>query len=375
VTSVKEILDDMDEKLILLDKVDALRLVSSFFVKEWATTDLSAVHTSKITSGLINSLQLIWRDNIALTEPAAMLIRHFGRSGEIEEPKSTSTTLSAAQQAIVYWEMSRRGWGPEIYGFFPGGRLEEYFVGAHTLTAAESTQPEILRGIARSYARLHSLELPLRRDSSELITQELFESVQSKRAEVLRTLQTVDDPFARKYVAIFEATDWVSEMEWVRKLFKEHNCKITVTHGDTNHLNVLIKNADVKDRVVLIDYETVSYSYRGFDLGGHFTERMYCYNHPDTQLTGYSVPDKEEQQAFCKAYLQELQDLGEKRSEHETVPQIMLEATIGRLYHLLFTNMMCMVFDDIEVEPLFLSGLVHMMETYKQLKQEFERDH
>lgn len=34
--------------------------------------------------------------------------------------------------------MGRRGWGPQVYGFFPGGRLEEFIEGSHTLTADES---------------------------------------------------------------------------------------------------------------------------------------------------------------------------------------------------------------------------------------------
>ena len=165
---------------ILLDTTDALRLVSAFFPTEWATTDPSAVHTKQITGGLINSLQLIWRDTAATTEPTAILIRHFGQSGEIEEPPSTSTTLSAAQQAIVHWEMSRRGWGPRIYGFFAGGRLEEYYDDAHTLTSKEAMLPDVRRDVARSYARLHSLRLPLRRDGFPLVLTEFVESVRRK---------------------------------------------------------------------------------------------------------------------------------------------------------------------------------------------------
>jgi choline/ethanolamine kinase len=37
----------------------AHQLVSSFFPKEWPTTNPNAVHTKEITGGLINSLQLI----------------------------------------------------------------------------------------------------------------------------------------------------------------------------------------------------------------------------------------------------------------------------------------------------------------------------
>ena len=183
---------DTNATPISLDKPDALRLVSSFFPDEWATTDLKHVRTKEITGGLMNSLQLIWRDNAAVSEPSAVLIRHFGRSGTIEEPTSTSLTLSAAQQAIVYWEMSRRGWGPKIYGFFAGGRLEEYFLESHALTAVECSQPDIRREVAKSYARLHSLRLPLRPDSSKLIVQAFIENLHSKRDEVLRTLRAIE---------------------------------------------------------------------------------------------------------------------------------------------------------------------------------------
>lgn len=184
---------------ILLDTPDAFRLVASFFPIEWATTEAGAVHTKQITGGLINSLQLIWRDTpAAAAEPNAILIRHFGQSGHIEEPPSTSTTLSAAQQAIVHWEMSRRGWGPRVYGFFAGGRLEEFLAGAHTLTAAEAMVEGVRSGVARGYARLHSLRLPLRRDGFRGVMGEFVEGVQSKRVDVVRSLKAVGNLVAER---------------------------------------------------------------------------------------------------------------------------------------------------------------------------------
>jgi thiamine kinase-like enzyme len=373
--------NNQPDAAIILTAPVAHHLVSSFFPKEWATTDPSAVHTKEITGGLINSLQLIWRDNTALTEPSAILIRHFGRSGEIEEPPGTNTTLSAAQQAIVYWEMSRRGWGPEVYGFFAGGRLEEFFVRSRTLTAKEAGEVDVRCAVARSYARLHSLRLPLRQDSGRVVVREFVESVRRKGEGIIRMLREVGHPVVSRYADLFEEVDWVVELEWVVEMFEEHDCKVTVTHGDTNYLNVLVKSdvtatANRENRIVLIDYETVSYSYRGFDLGGHFSERIYCYSQPDSQLTDYDALDVEEQRSFCEAYLQELRDLGEELSEHDTVEHLIVEASIGRMYHALFTNMMCMVFDDdMELDPVFLGALLHMMETYKRLKRDFVASH
>lgn len=281
--------------------------------------------------------------------------------------------MSAAQQAVAYWEMSCRGWGPKLYGVFPGGRLEEYVV-SHPLTAAESTQLCVQRDVARAYARLHSLQLPLRKYGLQTVVRESKESADNKREESVRVLLAIEDPSgtAEDFVAIFQATGWARELRWVSELFEKHSCTTTVTHGDTNYLNVLVKDFESDCRVVLIGYETVSYSHRGFDIGGHLNERMYCYNQPRSQLDGFAAPTREEQRLFCEAYLEEMRDLGEVQSEGvDTVEHLLLEASIGQLYDLLHTNLMCTVFDEVEVDPLFLSGLVHMMEMYRQLKCEF----
>jgi choline/ethanolamine kinase len=369
----------------VLSATDALELISTFFPREWARTNASDVHISKITGGLINTLQHIRRTNTSTLEPPSVLIRQFGLEGNFKEPQGTSIDLSAAQQAVVCWEMSRRGWGPKIYGFFPGGRLKEFVEGSHTLTAAESTRDPVRRDVARAYARLHSLQLPLRRDSFANVVRELSGSAVRKREGVLRTLLEVEDSsgVVAEFIDVFKSTDWVREFAWVSSLFEKHDCKITITHGDTNYLNILVKDpvdgeseSSEKCSAILIDYETVSYSYRSFDIGGHFNERMYSYNQPDSQLTGFAAPDDDEQRSFCEGYLREMRDLGEDvSSKIDTVHHLLLEANIGRLYHLLHTTSMCTVYDEVEVDPLFLSSLVHMMKVYKELKWDFLQSH
>lgn len=164
-------------------------------------------------------------------------------------------------------------------------------------------------------------------------------------------------------------------MRWVAELFERFACKVTVTHGDANYLNTLVKDKEKTEgedcEVVLIDYETVSYSYRGFDMGGHFKERMYCYDQPDSQLTGYEANDSGGQRLFCEEYFLELRRLRVESSEDDTVEHLMLEAKIGRLCQILFTNLMCRVYDEVEVDPLFLSGLTHMMKTYEEFVAQF----
>ncbi|KAK3675588.1 hypothetical protein LTR78_004672 [Recurvomyces mirabilis] len=360
----------------LLSAAHALSLVSGWFREEWANTSIDNVSITRLTNGLINNLQLVRRNNSAILEPAAVLIRHFGHAEEIselescEDPEGDSVTLSATDQSIVFWEMGPRDWGPKLYGFFDGGRLEEY-IDAHMLNASECTQPAIARDVARSYARIHSLRLAFPRDSFQVVKQEFIVNIREKREAVLQALSVVADRRAREYAAIFRETDWTHELEWVAEMFEKHDCEETMTHGDSNHLSVLVKNYESECQVMLIDYETFSWSYRGFDIGGHFNERMYCYIDPDTQLTGYPAPTLQEQRFWCEAYLQEMEDLEQDITEYDTVDHLILEASIGRLYHLLFTNLVCTVHDGVEMDPLFLSGLTHMMRLYKQLKAQF----
>jgi hypothetical protein len=136
------------------------------------------------------------------------------------------------------------------------------------------------------------------------------------------------------------------------------------------YLNVLVKDSDENESeksnnnscsAMLIDYETVSHSYRGFDFGGHFNERMSCYDQRDSQLTSFAAPDVNEQRSFCESYLREMRELGEDdvSSDIDTVDHLLLEASIGRLYHLLHTTAMCTVYDEVETDPLFLPSLVH----------------
>ena len=187
-STVQSIMASTDiNKAASLSATDALKLISPFFPQEWALTAPTSIRITKLTNGLMNTLHHIHRTNASNFEPASLLIRHFGLEGNSKEPTGTIIDLSAAQQAVVYWEMSRRGWGPKIYGFFAGGRLEDFVEGSHTLIAAESTTDPVRRDVARAYARLHSLQLPLRKDSFATVVRELSESAESKREDVLQT--------------------------------------------------------------------------------------------------------------------------------------------------------------------------------------------
>ncbi|KAF2166684.1 hypothetical protein M409DRAFT_66654 [Zasmidium cellare ATCC 36951] len=353
---------------------EALRLVSGYFDTEWPATDLEDVELQKVTGGFVNRLHILKRTNANSTnrEPSSVLIRHFGRGEKKshEEPLASNTTLSATDQAVIYYEMGRRGWGPLLYGAFPGGRLEEY-LDAHPLTAAESCEPSIRRDLARSYARLHSLQLPFKRRNFGLVVDDLKAAILKRRDSSVRKLRASADPESLELASQLENNAWDQELEWASNLFERHQCKATLAVGDANYLNVMVKNYESECRTVLIDYETCTYSYRGIDIGGHFNERMYCWSNPETNMTGYDAPARDEQRLFCQSYLEEMRALGQSIDSMDTEEHLLLEARIGQMWQLLFSVMMGFVADDLPNDPVLHAGLAHMLNYYCRLKQEW----
>lgn len=352
--------------------VESFKLVVAFFETEWSQTNLQDVQLTKITGGFVNRLHLFSRNNKAELEPSSVVIRHFGQGNQSfhEEPLASSSTLSATEQALIYHEMDRRGWGPKLYGVFSGGRLEEY-IDAHPLTVTEAANESIRRDLARSYARLHSLRLPFRRNNFPCMVQELKDLAMEKRSVLSQGLLKLGDPEAVKLATQIRDTEWDEEMDWVANLFPEYRCKAAIAVGDCNFLNVLVKNYESECRTMLIDYETCTYSYRGIDIGGHFNERMYCWSNPKNAMTGYAAPDVEEQRSFCRSYLEEMRVLGIELGPQDTEEHLLLEAHIGRMWQLLFSVSMGFSGNELPDEPPLLAGLTHMMKTYWELKREW----
>ncbi|KAK4618948.1 Choline/ethanolamine kinase [Fulvia fulva] len=349
----------------------ALELVSSF-ATEWPPTKLQDVQLRRVTGGLVNTLHLLTRSSKAKHEPTCVLIRHFGLENSLEEPPASSTTLTATEQALVYQEMARKGWGARIYGTFPGGRLEEY-IDSRPLTAAESIDPDILRDIARSYARLHSLDVPLRKRSLTRMVGESKALVSKRMSKAALSLAALPSSNGGKLDGILRTYNWHQELDWLALLFERHHCRPSIAIGDSNYLNVLIKNfPDLDCQVMLIDYETATHTYRGIDIGGHFNDRMYNWGHATSELTGYDAHGEEERRSFCESYLAEMRELGQDLTEYDTVERLLLEAEIGMMWQIVFTILMCVVFDEeVEGDELFLEGLVHVAETYGRVKGEF----
>lgn len=352
-----------------LSPASALQLVSSFFEDEWPKTRVEDVEVRRVTGGNSSFLQLVSRKSLAVQEPAAVLVRHYS-TPSLPDPNR----MTEAEETLIFAEMGSRGWAPKLYGIFPGGRVEE-FIDAHILRPEESMQPDIRHDLGRSYARVHSLRLPFRRNKIDCVIEDMVKTLneiaasKEERVEQLRGVGTAD---AIELSDIVFATDWGQELLWIQRMFVEHKCKRTMILLDTNFSNVLVKEFESECKVMLIDYEGAKYGFRGIDIGGHFTGRIFQWNDTENRLTGLDYPDLKERQSFCQSYLKGMEEEGQELGPEDTIDHLMLEADVGQLFFALWVTFMLVKYLHAFVSrPHIMSAFKHCVLLYHERKQLF----
>ena len=91
-----------------------------------------------------------------------MLLRLFG-----ELSVGPAQQYRLITETVVFTMLSERNLGPRLFGAFPGGRVEEFIPG-HPLTSIEMRSPECSPCVARNLALVHSLEVPVSKETSWL---------------------------------------------------------------------------------------------------------------------------------------------------------------------------------------------------------------
>ncbi|EFO98649.1 hypothetical protein CRE_20375 [Caenorhabditis remanei] len=131
---------------IILEKV--IQLGSDFIGGEWKTVKKSQVNVSRILGGQSNHMFHVTSSNSA-TE---YLLR-IHRQGDSHVFTDT----------VNFAIFSERGLGPKLYGFFEGGRMEE-FLPSKTLDSDRILEAEISRKVGASFPRYHAIDVPVSKE-------------------------------------------------------------------------------------------------------------------------------------------------------------------------------------------------------------------
>ena len=361
---------------------EAVKLVSAF-LPSWSNVSEANVSVRKLQHGYVSAVHVVTRAarsadsdgaNNDDQDADAVILRQMG--GFFADQQEIGM-MSEAEQALLFHELSNRGWGPRLYGVSNGCRVEQ-FIPSHTLTPEDMKDPLTRDACARAFARLHSLSLPFDRrrmdDLLDFMSSEFTRMKQDlKAAEIKQLLSTYGNESAVYLSDHMMDIDFTSELQWLQRLLKEHDCPRTLIHLDNNFLNILVREdaCDSSHRVTLIDYDLCMNGYRAVDFGTLFANHLCDWKGKESKLSGGHYPSLLQQESFFHAYSDQMVSLGQALTDRDTIDHLLLEANIGSL---LYASYMVILFlrlaHGFAHEPVFATGIKALMQLYHQQKDQ-----
>eukprot|EP00775_Hariotina_reticulata_P008598 gene8598-8780_t len=209
----------------------------------------------------------------------------------------TEHLIDRAAEKVVVVALGKNRFGPKVLALFGNGRIEEW-LNCAGITPADMCDPEFVPRIARLLRRFHGLDIALPRQPYAPwgVIEAWLQKAKSLQFEDAVKLA------AYQQINFSQIEDEIRETQAVCALT---NSPIIFGHNDLLSGNILIlqqpgfdpRHPDLKGPLCFIDYEYGSYTYRGFDIGNHFTE----YAGFEGDYTRY--PTKEQQGLFFRHYL------------------------------------------------------------------------
>ncbi|XP_023590279.1 choline/ethanolamine kinase isoform X1 [Trichechus manatus latirostris] len=242
-------------------------------------------------------------------EPREVLLRLYGAILQGVD--------SLVLESVMFAILAERSLGPQLYGVFPEGRLEQYippfpscpsplttligsWVQSRPLKTQELREPVLSAAIATKMAQFHGMEMPFTKEPHWLF------------GTMERYLKQIQDlpPTGLPQLNLLEVYSLKDEMDNLRKLLDSTPSPVVFCHNDIQEGNILLlSEPENADNLMLVDFEYSSYNYRGFDIGNHFCEWVYDYTHeewPFYTARPADYPTRGQQLHFIRHYLAEI---------------------------------------------------------------------
>ncbi|XP_058424000.1 choline/ethanolamine kinase isoform X5 [Diceros bicornis minor] len=234
-------------------------------------------------------------------EPREVLLRLYGAILQGVD--------SLVLESVMFAILAERSLGPQLYGVFPEGRLEQY-IPSRPLKTRELREPVLSAAIATKMAQFHGMEMPFTKEPRWLF------------GTMERYLKQIQDlpPTGLPQMNLLEMYSLKDEIGNLRKLLDSTPSPVVFCHNDIQEGNILLLSEPKDaDSLMLVDFEYSSYNYRGFDIGNHFCEWVYDYTHeewPFYKAQAADYPTRGQQLHFIRHYLAEVKK-GETISQEE----------------------------------------------------------
>lgn len=328
----------------------------------------------------MNTIHKVGRKNGAnLIEPNAVIIRTAGteRSKHHHDPtiRKEMMKLTNAEEILTFSEMSRRNLCPMLIGIFEGGRVEE-FRKMHSITSEEVLMPQYMEDIAKSFARMHSLKLPLSKKEWDPFWERAKNGYKARpHTEWLKDVETDVDLSYSLSLDYCEETLWLNK---VREKYFNIRSRDAFIQADTHYMNLVVNEEPRQGElnVYLLDYELCSYGPRGLDLGAHFLNRVLDFGNEGSFLSGERMHTEEERRQFLKYYQDELRTLGSIKDFDDqgldSIDNLLFESYIGALLYHVFFNYIAFNLTPKEqalAHPMFLNAVSGFSYAYCEAKK------
>ena len=130
-------------------------------------------------------------------------------------------------------------------------------------------------------------------------------------------------------------------------------------------MTVLVKNEpkEGESKIVLLDFEFVMRSYRAFDIGGHFMQKMFKWFDEESKIADCRKYTEEERRHFCEEYARQWNKL---TRDSDTGDQVFVESEYGYMLAIAFDihNMLCFMGEEDDKDPLNLLGLNKLFDEF-----------
>lgn len=265
-----------------------IELGRDFLGGEWKNTEKSQVSVSRIIGGQSNHMFHVTSSSSA----TPYLLR-------IHRQPPSQVFMDTVNFAIF----SERGLGPKLYGFFEGGRMEEYLP-SRTMNYDDVLTPEISKKVGALFPLYHAVKVPVSRNRRcvQLMRDWLegYKALGGGDYEILPTTVAYSDH--PKTVSVEDLKQEIDLFEkWATELYED---TLVFSHNDLASGNILELNSTKE--LVLIDWEFATYNWRGFDLSMHLAETAIDFRVPFPPGIKISEDLTENQPnigIFCEAYL------------------------------------------------------------------------
>ena len=252
--------------------------------------------------------------------------------------KNPVRTVTEVEEALAVQTIASAQVGPRLIGVFKDGRIEEFIEG-RLLTLIEANTPTYISLVARNLATIHSLDVPLRKESDYM--ESIFRKFICSSCETIRT-SSINEIIESESVEVgkqlrtLASFDYLGYFDWILDKIRKIPTRVSFSHNDFYVNNIMLRTTNGECRKILteldlatIDLEMCAYFYRGYDIGQFLHELSFDYLNTERPLiTGRA--DEKLEALFIQEYLNKWKELNADKFDPniDTVENVLLESRL-----------------------------------------------